>query len=241
MVGIVALAGLFLTDGDWTLLTYRPLPPFLGVATSIVVFAVVRERRGAKPTGTLRVVATVGGALVITLIGVALYRPAVMDDTESRLEELLGIWSAGDEAAIDSYIDALRDWNEAVEGYRQAFAAVRAAETVEDVTAFQQAATESESRLDSLLVRLRTIAGEASNDDLANALRDLAGVYDDQLSGLQLVTRGQLQDDFNVLEEGDKRYKDSKRRARELFDERLRPIFERHEIEVDAFIRALEA
>jgi hypothetical protein len=61
----------------------------------------------------------------------------------------------------------------------------------------------------------------------------------EELTGLKLVSTGILTNDFTALRNGDNTYKAAQKRAQTVFEERLRPLFDRAGFDVDAFRQAL--
>jgi hypothetical protein len=64
-------------------------------------------------------------------------------------------------------------------------------------------------------------------------------VYVDEFTGLKQVSTGILTSDFTVLRAGDGAYKAAQKRAQTIFEDSLRPLFDRAGFDVDAFRQAL--
>jgi hypothetical protein len=62
-------------------------------------------------------------------------------------------------------------------------------------------------------------------------LQDLAAVYSDELSGIKLITRGFVERDQALIQSGNTRFTTATDRALELFEERVRPLLERGDID----------
>jgi hypothetical protein len=105
---------------------------------------------------------------------------------------------------------------------------------------FRVEASGSEEALDGILKRMRSHADGIGHAPLREALTDLTGIFADELSGIHLITRGFVNDDQALIQSGDTRFKDATQRAVEFFDDRVRPILERGDIDPDSLGLAIE-
>ena len=243
LLGTAAAVTTVATDGRTALLEVRGLPIFLGGATSILVFALLRTSRRRLPAdGADRRAAIgsiVGGLAVLVVAAALLYQPSVAAPMQPRIERVLGVFSAADEEAVTGFQQDIREWNEESERY-QAMLRTSLGDGV-DFDRFRSRSEEAENSLVDIVEQMRAHAGVAEHPELRDALGDLSSVYDDQLGGLRLVNRGLLIDGIDLVRTGDAHYKDAVNRAQTLFERRLRPLLERAGLDARAFGQAVRA
>jgi hypothetical protein len=225
-----------ITDGSVALLELRGLPIFIGGATSIVVFALLRtSSRGAEPE--IRRPTPIGGVIagLLLLVGLAaiLYRPAAAERLQPRIERALNVFAPEDEAAANGFRQDIELWNDESGRYRSMLeSSVRSGI---DLNQFRVRAGDTEAELEDLVAQMRTHAKDAQHPGLQDALDDLASIYEKQLGGLRLVNRGLLIDGIDLIKAGDKQFKDADRDVRVFFRDRLRRLLERAGIDSEEF------
>lgn len=249
LVGIAAVVASLMSDGRVALLEVRGLPVFIAGASAIIVFALMRT--GPRNRLSARAVAvTVLVGFVLLVVGVAVgYQPSLMADAQSRLDKALGVFGSDVLEGIDRFEGDVDQWNAEVHQYSEVELSKlsKARDTETDAAklakaeeAFRVAASGSEEALDGILKRMRSHAGGIGHAPLREALTDLTGIFGDELSGIHLITRGFVNDDQALIQSGDTRFKDATQRAVEFYEERVRPILERGDIDADPLGLAIE-
>ncbi len=249
LLGIAAVVASLTSDGRVALLEIRGLPIFIGGATSIIVFALLRT--GPRPNAGRRSVAiSVFVGFVLLVLGVALaYQPSVMRTAQSRLDRSLGVFGSDVAEGVERFAGDVDQWNFEVQQYRDDHLATvlgsRKSETDAKKFAkaeqmFRIAAGESESALDGLVKRMRSHADAIRHAPLRDALGDLTAIFAEELTGIRSITRGLTNNDTVLTESGDTRFKDATQRAVDFFEERVRPILERGELDADSFGLSVE-
>jgi hypothetical protein len=249
LVGIAAVVASLMSDGRVALLEVRGLPIFIAGASSIIVFALLRT--GPRNTLSSRAVAiTVLVGFVLLVAGVTLgYQPSLMADAQGRLDKALGVFGSDVLEGIDRFEGDVDQWNAEVHQYSEVELSKlsKARDTEPDAAklakaeeAFRVAASGSEEALDGILKRMRSHADGVGHAPLREALTDLTGIFADELSGIHLITRGFVNDDQALIQSGDTRFKDATQRAVEFYEERVRPILERGDIDADSLGLAIE-
>jgi hypothetical protein len=229
-----------ITDGSVALLELRGLPIFVGGATSIVVFALLRTSGRTSEFGMRRstsIGSVVAGLLVLVALAALLYRPAAAERLQPMIERALNVFTPADEAAANGFKQDIDLWNDESSRYRSALES-----SVSSGISFDQFRTragETEVELGDLVAQMRTHAKDAQHPGLRDALDDLASIYDEELGGLRLVNRGLLIDGIDLIKAGDKRFKDADARARTFFRDRLKRLLERAGIDSAEFGKAI--
>jgi hypothetical protein len=249
LVGIAAVVASLMSDGRVALLEVRGLPVFIAGASAIIVFALLRT--GPRNRLSSRAVAiTVLVGFVVIVVGVALgYQPALMRNAQSELDSVLGVFGDDVLEGIDRFEADVDQWNAEVHQYSEVELSklskardteADAAKLAKTEESFRIAASGSEEALDGILKRMRSHADGVGHAPLREALTDLTGIFADELSGIHLITRGFVNDDQALIQSGDTRFKDATQRAVEFYDERVRPILERGDIDADSLGLAVE-
>jgi hypothetical protein len=234
LLAIVAVIVTLVTSGRVALLELKGVPTAIAVASAVAIFATLRTARrgGAVAWATAAI-----GLLVIAGVGAYLYRPVYLHNAQVRLERALKVWSDQDATSVEDFRGALIGWNGTVAEYQRDVAGVVNKHiTVQD---FRSVAGPALQSLQEQTVAMQTHSTSARNQKLRDALGTLGGVYNDQLTGLRLVSSGILTNDFNSLRAGDAQYKNARERAATVFTERIRPLLERAGLETSAFEQAL--
>jgi zinc ribbon protein len=249
LVGVAAVVASLMSDGRVALLEVRGLPIFIAGASAIIVFSLLRTgpRRRLGPRA---VALSVLVGFVILVIGVAIaYQPSLMAEAQSRLDRALGVFGNDVIEGIDRYEADVDQWNAEVHQYSdvELTKLSKARDTETDAAklakaeeTFRVEASGSEEALDGILKRMRSHADGIGHAPLREALTDLTGIFADELSGIHLITRGFVNDDQALIQSGDTRFKDATQRAVEFFDDRVRPILERGDIDPDSLGLAIE-
>ncbi len=235
---LVAAAGAvasLLSNGRSALLEIRGLPIFIGGATAVVVFTLLRTGR-VRSTATRGVIAaTVIVGFILLVAGAALlYRPPVMRTAQVRLDRLVRIYGPSEKEAVDGFENDVADWNNELDHYRNDILAP-ALGTKPNLNRFRFDATASEETMKGIVDQMRTHAGVANNARLREALNGLASVYDDEMSGINLLTRGVINNDQPLIAQGDKRFKEGQKRAVEYVRLRIKPLLERADLNAQTF------
>jgi hypothetical protein len=249
LVGIAAVVASLMSDGRVALLEVRGLPIFIAGASAIIVFALLRTgpRRGLAARA---VAISVLVGFVVLVTGVAFgYQPSLMAEAQSRLDRALGVFGGDVVQGIDRFEADVDQWNAEVHQYSdvELTKLSKARDTLTDAAKLAKAeetfrvdASGSEEALDGILKRMRSHADGIGNAPLREALTDLTGIFTDELSGIHLITRGFVNDDQALISSGDTRFKDATQRAVEFFQERVRPILERGNIDAESLGLAIE-
>lgn len=241
LLAVAAIVASLMSNGRVALLEVRGLPIFVAGATAIIVFSLFRTSPRAKGRRSAAVGVLVGFILLVAAVTLV-YRPALMAPAQKRLDQALGVFGPHVSEAVERYHADVDQWNAEVDRYKTEHLTtiVRNRETETDAEArmtaeerFRIEASRSEEALDGILKRMRSHADAIEHPPLRDALRDLTAVFGDELSGIHLITRGFVNDDQGLISSGDTRFKDATDRAVELFDERVRPILERGDIDAD--------
>ena len=249
LVAIAAVVASLMSDGRVALLEVRGLPIFIAGASSIIVFALLRTGpRNRLPARAVAVTVLVG--FVVLVAGVTLgAQPSLMADAQSSLDKALGVFGSNVLEGIDRFEGDVDQWNAEVHQYSEVELAKlsKARDTEPDAAklakaeeAFRVAASGSEEALDGILKRMRSHADGVGHAPLRETLTDLTGIFADELSGIHLITRGFVNDDQALISSGDTRFKDATQRAVEFYEDRVRPILERGDIDADSLGLAIE-
>jgi hypothetical protein len=249
LVGIAAVVASLMSDGRVALLEVRGLPVFIAGASAIIVFALLRTGPRSR-LGSRAVAITVLIGFVVIVIGVALgYQPSLMAEAQSRLDRGLGVFGSDVLQGIDRFEADVDQWNAEVHQYSEVELAKlsKARDTEPDAAklakaeeSFRVEASGSEEALDGILKRMRSHADGIGHAPLRESLTDLTGIFADELSGIHLITRGFVNDDQALIQSGDTRFKDATQRAVEFYEDRVRPILERGDIDADSLGLAIE-
>ncbi len=249
LVGIAAVVASLMSDGRVALLEVRGLPIFIAGASSIIVFALMRTGpRNRLPARAVAVTVLIG--FVVLVAGVTLgYQPSLMADAQGRLDMALGVFGSEVLEGIDRFEGDVDQWNAEVHQYSEVELSKvsKARDTETDAAklakaeeSFRISASGSEEALDGILKRMRSHADGVGHAPLREALTDLTGIFTDELSGIHLITRGFVNDDQALIQSGDTRFKDATQRAVEFYEDRVRPILERGDIDADSLGLAIE-
>jgi hypothetical protein len=239
LVAIAAVVASLASNGRVALLEIRGLPILIAGATAIVVFSLLRT--GPKAAGDRRSVAlgVLTGFVILVAAVTLAYRPSLMETGQRELDRTLGIFGPEVAESVDRFRDDVDSWNSEVENYRTDLLAVTRVQEREpdaekrDAAAreFSIAASGVEAALDGVQKRMVSHADAIEQAPLHDAMKDLAAIYNEELGGIRLLTRGFVSNDQVMIKSGDTRFKDSTARAVEFFDERVRPILERADID----------
>lgn len=249
LVGVAAVVASLTSDGRVALLEVRGLPIFIAGATAIIMFALLRTgpRRGLSARA-VAISVLIGFVVLVTGVAFA-YQPSLMRDAQSTLDRALGVFGDDVIEGIDRFEADVDQWNAEVHQYSEVELAKlsKARDTETDAAKLARAeqtfsvnASGSEEALDGILKRMRSHADGIEHAPLRDALLDLTGIFADELSGIHLITRGFVNDDQVLIQSGDTRFKDATQRAVEFFDDRIRPILERGDIDADSLGLAVE-
>lgn len=249
LVGVAAVVASLTSDGRVALLEVRGLPIFIAGATAIIMFALLRTgpRRGLSAR-TVAISVLVGFVVLVTGVAFA-YQPSLMRDAQSNLDRALGVFGDDVLEGIDRFEADVDQWNAEVHQYSEVELAKlsKSRDTESDAAKLARAeqtfsvnASGSEEALDGILKRMRSHADGIGHAPLRDAFLDLTGIFADELSGIHLITRGFVNDDQVLIQSGDTRFKDATQRAVEFFDDRIRPILERGDIDADSLGLAIE-
>lgn len=232
---VAAAIASMLSNGRTALLELRGLPIFLAGATSVIVFTLLRTGR-VRLSSSRRVTAiTVVIGFVLLVAGSAIaYRPAPMHSAQMKLDRTLHVYGPSEKQAVDGFEADVSDWNTEVAHYRGDILAP-VLSTKPDVTKFRFDASASEETMKGIVDRMGTHALTANNVRMRDALTGLESIYEDELSGINLLTRGVLSGDQALIAQGDTRYKDGNKRAIEFFNLRMKPLLERAGLDVTSF------
>jgi hypothetical protein len=249
LVGLAAVVASLMSDGRVAMLEVRGLPIFIAGASAIIIFALLRTGPRARLTPRAVAISVIVGFLVLVTAVAILYQPSLMADAQSRLDRALGVFGDDVVQGVDRFEADVDQWNAEVHQYSevelQKLSTARdketdAAKLAKAEEAFRIAASGSEEALDGVLKRMRSHADGVRHAPLKDALTDLTGIFADELSGIHLITRGFVNDDQALIQSGDTRFKDATQRAVEFFEDRVRPILERGEIDADSLALAIE-
>lgn len=243
LLGIAAVVASMTSNGRVALLEVRGLPIFIAGATAIVVFSLLRT--GPRSEGGRRAVALSVVIGFVVLVGaVALtYRPSLMATAQRELDQRLGVYGPEVAEAVEKFEGDVAQWNLEVDNYRTDLLAVTNAQEREPdaikraaaLEEFRVAASGVEAALEGNQKRMIAHAESIEQAPLRDALTDLASIFDDELAGIKLLTRGFVADDQSMIKRGDTSFKDATARAVDFFADRVRPILERAEIDADQF------
>jgi len=228
-----------LSNGRTALLELRGLPIFLAGATAVIVFTLLR-------TGKVRLTASRQATAITVIVGFVLivagsaiaYRPADMHSVQTRLDRVLRVYGPTEKEAVDGFEGDITDWNAERDHYRSDILAPVLG-SKPDVPKFRVDASASEETMKGIVDRMMTHADTANNLRMRDALHGLASIYDDQMSGINLLTRGVLAGDQGLVAQGDARFKDAGKRSLEFFQLRVRPLLERAGLDSASFESAV--
>jgi hypothetical protein len=249
LLGIAAVVASLTSNGRVALLEIRGLPIFIAGATAIIVFALMRT--GPRRQGSSRAVAisVFAGFIVLVIAVAAAYQPSVMASVQSRLDRSLGVFGTDVAEGVQRYVGDLDLWNAEVSRYRDVHLTdvLNSRKTETDAKkfavaeeTFRNAAANSEVTLEGLTKRMRSHADAIRHAPLRDALDDLTAIFVDELSGIRSISRGLTNNDTTLTKAGDSRFKDATQRAVDFFDERVRPILERGDLDADSFGLSVE-
>ncbi len=230
-----------LSNGRTALLELRGLPIFLAGATAVIVFTLLRTGR-VRLTASRQITAiTVVLGFVLLVGGSAIaYRPATMHTAQQHLDRLLRVYGPTEKQAFDAFEGDITDWNGERDHYRSDILA-RFLGGKMDAATFRVDASASEETLKGSIDSMNTHADGANNLRVRDALRGLASIYDDQMSGINLLTRGVLEGDAgqSLVAQGDTRFKDAGKRLVQYFHLRIEPLLQRAGIDTAGFQTAV--
>jgi hypothetical protein len=235
LVGATAAIASVVSDGTVALLEMRGLPIFIGGATAVMLFTLLRTGRG-KPESERRsvIVGVVVGFIVLVVASTLLFQPRVIERAQAELEKALGVYGDDETKAVEDFANDINVWNTETSRYRDAIISPLLRGDV-DMERFRVAAAGSEETLNGTVRNMQTHADSAANDKLRDALGDFAAIYEARLSAIRLITRGLVSNDQALVNSGETRRDASKASAVEFFDRRLKPILERADIDTDSF------
>jgi hypothetical protein len=228
-----------LSNGRTALLELRGLPIFLGGATSVIVFTLLRTGRArlTLPRRLTAISVVLGFVLLVGGAAIA-YRPGEMHGAQEHLDRVLRVYGPTEKEAFDGFEGDITDWNSERDQYRSDILAPVLG-SKPNVAQFRVDASSSEETLKGIVDRMGTHAATANNLRVRDALHGLASIYDDQMSGINLLTRGVLSGDQGLISQGDTRYKDAQKRSVQYFDLRVKPLLERAGLDVTSFRNAV--
>jgi hypothetical protein len=239
LVGATAAIASLVSSGNVALLEIRGLPIFIGGATAVMLFTLLRTGRRA-PEAERRgvIVSVVVGFIILVAAATLLLQPRVIENVQGDLERALGVYGPDETEAVNDFIADINSWNTETTNYRDDVVRplLRGQSNI-DVFRFEAAGTEE--TLKGTVNSMRAHAGAADNERLRDALGDLAAVYEERLSAILLITRGLVNNDQALVNSGETRRDASKVRAVDFFDQRLKPLLERAEIDPDSFAVAV--
>lgn len=235
LVGATAAIASVVSDGSVALLETRGLPIFIGGATAVMLFTLLRTGRG-KPESERRsvIVGVVIGFVVLVVASTLLFQPRVIERAQAELEKALGVYGDDETKAVEDFANDINVWNTETSRYRDAIISPLLRGDF-DMERFRVAAAGSEETLNGTVRNMRTHADSAGNAKLRDALGDFAAIYEARLSAIRLITRGLVSNDQALVNSGETRRDASKASAVEFFDRRLKPILERADIDPESF------
>ena len=248
LLGAAAIVATLASAGRVSLLELRGLPIFIAGTTAIIVFALLRTGPRRRGSGRSTAITVFVGFLILVIAVTIAYQPAWMTSAEGRMERKLGVFGSDVTNAVGAYSGDVDQWNAEVSHYRddlltnvstQRKTEKDANKLAQDEEAFRVDASGSEEALDGILKRMRAHADEITNAPLRDAFNDLTAVFSDELSGIHLVTRGFVNDDQALIKSGNTRFEDATQRIVDLFDDRVRPIFTRGDIDPAELSRSI--
>lgn len=249
LVGLAALVASLTSNGRVALLEVRGLPVFIAGVTAIIVFALFRTSPKRSAAGRRSVAISVLVGFLVLVLAVALaYSPSVMASAQKRLDRALGSFGPDVTQAVNNYEADVEQWNAEVHRYSQTHVTnlTKSRDTETDPAkltraeaTFRVEASGSEAALEGIVKRMQSHAEAISNAPLRDALDDLSAVFNDELSGIHKITRGFVQDDQALIASGNTGFKDATQRAVEFFDQRVRPILERGDMDTTEFQAAV--
>jgi hypothetical protein len=230
-----------LSNGRTALLELRGLPIFLAGATAVIVFTLLRTGRVRLTASRQLTAMTVIAGFVLLVGGSAFaYRPANMHGAQQRLDRILRVYGPAEKQAFEGFEGDITDWNSERDHYRSDILAPYLGGKMDSPT-FQVDASASEETLKGAIDSMNTHANGANNLRVRDALQGLASIYDDQMSGINLLTRGVLLGDQGqtLVAQGDTRFKDGGKRAISYFHEQVEPLLNRMGIDPSGFLTAV--
>ena len=252
VVVIAAVVADTVTDGDFVLLETRGLPVFIAGATSIILFALLRT--GKRSRGWSRaetVTSVIVGFVALVLGSVLLYQPSIMADAQEQLSKALGgVYSEADETAVDQVRASLGAWNGGVDRYKEQLTSISElrkntgldAEALNaGIDRVRVEMSENNDELAGVLTQMRSRAERADDPDLQTALANIAGFYDQQLSGIRAITQGFPAGNSTLVDNGNRRWTQARDSATAYFESDLRALLERGDLDVNEFRTALTA
>ena len=239
LVGATAAIASLVSSGSVALLEIRGLPIFIGGATAVMLFTLLRTGRRAPETERRSVIASVViGFVILVVASTLLLQPRVIENVQGDLEKALGVYGPDETAAVDNFIADINGWNTETTSYRDDVVSplLRGQSNIDE---FRFNAAGTEETLKGAVNSMRTHADAADNKRLRDALDDLGAVYEERLSAILLITRGLVNNDQALVNSGETRRDASKARAVDFFDQRIKPLLERADIDADPFATAV--
>jgi hypothetical protein len=239
LVGATAAIASIVSEGSVALLEMRGLPIFIGGATAVMLFTLLRTGR-RKPDAERRsvIVGVVVGFVILVIGSTLLFQPRVVERGQAELEKVIGVYGPDAKAAVQDFASDIDGWNTETTRYRDDIISPLLRGDF-DIQRFQISAGGSEEQLSGTVANMRTHADSAGNDKLRDALGDLAAIYESRLQAIRLITRGLVRNDQALVNSGESRRDVSKAAAVEFFDSRLEPLLDRADIEADVFGEAV--
>jgi len=178
------------------------------------------------------------GFVILVAASTLLLQPRVIENVQGDLEKALRVYGPDETEAVNDFIADIDVWNEETTNYRDDVVSplLRGQSNIDD---FRFNAAGTEETLKGTVNSMRTHADSADNTRLRDALGDLAAVYEERLSAILLITRGLVNNDQALVNSGETRRDASKARAVDFFDQRLKPLLERADIDADSFATAV--
>ena len=240
LLGIAAIVASLTSDGRVALLEARGLPILIAGSVAIIVFSLLRT--GPRARGSRRAIALsvlIGFLLLVGAVALA-YQPSLMATAQRELDRTLGIFGADVQDSVQRFEADIDQWNAEVNRYKlehlKRIVDARKSETDPQKLAvaeetFRVEASGSEEALDGTFERMRSHADAVEHATLRAALQDLSAIFSDELSGIKLITRGFVERDQALIQSGNTRFTNATDRALEYFEERVRPLLERGDID----------
>ena len=239
LVGATAAIASLVSSGNVALLEIRGLPIFIGGATAVMLFTLLRTGKRAPEAERRSVIASVViGFVILVAASTLLLQPRVIENVQGDLEKALRVYGPDETEAVNDFIVDINVWNTETTSYRDDVVSplLRGQFNIDD---FRFNAAGTEETLKGTVNSMRTNADSSDNRRLRDALGDLAAVYEERLSAILLITRGLVNNDQALVNSGETRRDASKARAVDFFDQRLKPLLERADIDADSFATAV--
>ncbi|MHB8513009.1 MAG: hypothetical protein ACYDCC_12610 [Actinomycetota bacterium] len=191
-------------------------------------FLLERHSRRGKALAVTFFVAVIAG---VAVVGLREAPPQV-----NPLEQTFGHLSAADLSGFMKYDGLMGEWNS--EGAIYVAAAKDQSVTVD---AFKIVATSAQSKYESLINQMRSLASSSENSELRLLLTQLTDLYGQRLQGVEKITQGITSHNASLIDQGNALVQDAAAKGLPLLRDKFGPLFTANGLDFNAFMQQLGA